>query len=164
MASLEKILCKFMPSIQWELFNFQCSANSGPQDFLTVYPQPLKYLDIFFRFSKNSPHTKKSKTSTTTHTRRQIENCMGCPNFHKSKVQMKIFQSPTGFHLFLIHICRMACHVPVTRTTWNHLWKSQYFQWVFTYENIEFKIHTFLFTFKFILIWYLGFLLKDNYS
>jgi len=63
--------------------------------------------------------------------------------------------------------------------TWNHLWNSDYFQWVFTYftlqvtcspwvftcENIEFEIHTFLITFKFILIrsYYSDFQLRDNY-
>jgi len=68
----------------------------------------------------------------------------------------------------------MACHLPVTRPTWNHLWNSEYFEiYEITYkwrvpseiifeiqnisesfhlQNIEFKIHTFLFTFEFILI------------
>jgi len=45
--------------------------------------------------------------------------------FSQVKVQMKIFRSPTGFHSLLI--CRMACHVPMTRPTWNPLWNSEYF-------------------------------------
>jgi len=54
--------------------------------------------------------------------------------FSQVKIQMKIFRSPTGLHLFLILIFRMACHVPVTRPKWNHLGKMQIFPWVFTYE------------------------------
>jgi len=77
------------------------------------------------------------------------------PTWNQSFVKFKLF--PMSFYLWN--------HLQVTRSKWNHLWNSEYFQWVFTYENKEFKIHTLLFTFKFILIkkFYLGFLLKNNY-
>jgi len=57
-------------------------------------------------------------------------------------------------------------HLLVTWPTWNHLWNSKYFWLVLTYENIEYKIHTFWFTFKFILIKLCckGFPLTDNYT
>jgi len=52
-----------------------------------------------------------------------IDNCMSA--FSQVKIQIKLFHS--GFHLFLILICCIACHMQVTRPTWNHLWNSKYF-------------------------------------
>jgi len=76
----------------------------------------------------------------------------GMSAFPQVIFQLKIFRSHSGLYLFLTLICSMACHLPVTRPTWNHLRNSEYFEWIFTYENIEFKIYTFLFTFKFTFI------------
>jgi len=60
----------------------------------------------------------------TSHT--PFRQLYGKSAYSQVKVKMKILRSPTGLHLFLILICRMA--------TWDHLWSSEYFQWVFTYE------------------------------
>jgi len=78
-----------------------------------------------------------------------IENCMGCPHFHKWKFKWKFFEVPRDFtcSLYSFFVWPVTCrwHVPseitcenkifsmsfhlwnhlqVTRPKWNHLWKS----------------------------------------
>jgi len=46
-----------------------------------------------------------------------MSSCTSEEQVTQVKIQMKIYRSPTGLHLFLIRIYRMACHVHVKRPT-----------------------------------------------
>jgi len=99
-----------------------------------------------------------------------IDNCMGCPQFHKWKFKWTFFEVARDFtcSLYSFFVWPVTCrwHVPneitcenqifsmsfhlwnhlqVTRPKWNHLWKSK-----FSHELllIEFKIHKFVYTFN----------------
>jgi len=99
--------------------------------YVCTYPSVPKKLSLVNHLVNPVWYVLLHKWRTSDTPYRQL---YGMSAFLQVKIQMKSFRSPTGFHLFLIFICRMACHVPMTRPTWNHLWNAEYFQWVLTYE------------------------------
>jgi len=113
-----------MPSIQWELFNFQCSTNSGPQNFprfshcISAAAKILAH--IFFVFP-NTVHIQRNRKRPPQH----------IPTGNNYLINIK----PANITYIHIHI---YVH------TYLHTYKYKH-----TYSNLHTHIHTYLHTFTY---------------